>query len=182
MDLMWGLNKNCLFLGLTLKTVSIRHTQEVLFELLIIMEVLGTTHYVRTDVNFELTDFGFSSRNPNCAAHSTVLHNGRNFQILSKKVFPALDKVFHIYLMRILQKYVRNWIPLWATQGSVANPAHAEALFSLSCCALKKQLLRDLNFLDNFAIPSSSRHGLNISTNSFTITRIFPHWLMGFTL
>ena len=81
---MWGLNKNCLFLGLTLKTVSIRHTQEVLFELLIIMEVLGTTHYVRTDVNFELTDFGFSSRNPNCAAHSTVVHNGRNIQISSK--------------------------------------------------------------------------------------------------
>ena len=81
---MWGLNKNCLFLGLTLKTVSIRHTQEVLFELLIIMEVLGTTHYVRTDVNFELTDFGFSSRNSNCAAHSTVVHYGRNFQILSK--------------------------------------------------------------------------------------------------
>ena len=71
------------FWGLTLKTVSIRHTQEVLFELLIIMEV-GTTHYVRTDVNFELTDFGFSSRNPNCAAHSTVVHNGRKFQISSK--------------------------------------------------------------------------------------------------
>ena len=75
------------FWGLTLKTVSIRHTQEILFELLIIMEVLGTTHYVRTDVKFELTDFGFSSRNPNCAAHSTVVHYGRNFQILSKNYY-----------------------------------------------------------------------------------------------
>ena len=44
----------------------------------------GTTHYVRTDVNFELTDFGFSSQNSNCAAHSTVVHNGRKFQISSK--------------------------------------------------------------------------------------------------
>ena len=90
---MWGLNKNCLFLGLTLKTVSIRHTQEVLFELLIIMEVLGTTHYVRTDVNFELTDFGFSSRNPNCAAHSTVLHNGRKFQKSPKNYDASLIKI-----------------------------------------------------------------------------------------
>ena len=121
MDLMWSLNKNCLFFwGLTLKTVSIRHTQEVLFELLIIMEVLGTTHYVRTDVKFELTDFGFSSRNPNCAAHSTVVHNGRNFQISSKNydTFFAFKVVKNhiqmiISLLKLLKSYSFNKRPIF---------------------------------------------------------------------
>ena len=47
---------------------------------------------------------------------------------MAKKVFKGFDSIFHVYLIKGLQKYQRNWIPtvaFWATTKiSKANPAH----------------------------------------------------------
>ena len=76
---------------------------------------------------------------------------------MPKKAFEAFDNISHFYLMRGLQKYARNWdftMAFWAT-CKIRKPIW-QLFFALPWSVLKKPLW-ELNFLQIFAIPSSSR-------------------------
>ena len=72
------------------------------------------------------------------------------YKFCPKNSFQHLTRFFTLldeYIAKICKKLNSSMSYL---QGSVANPAHPAALFSLSCYVLKKELW-DLNFLDIFA-------------------------------